>query len=87
MVAGFAEVIESEATLAAACNHPNLLVLPFRMELIRLAAQQCNYLSDNSLRETQAFNMKTQQIGRRPPICICVYQTALVGGPEDPKSW
>jgi hypothetical protein len=39
MVAAFAEVIESEATLVAeACNHPNCLVLPFRMELIRLAA-------------------------------------------------
>jgi hypothetical protein len=39
MVAGFAEVIESEATLVAlACNHPNLLVLPFSFELIRLAA-------------------------------------------------
>jgi hypothetical protein len=39
MVAGFAEVIESEETLiAAACNHPNCLVLPFRLELIRLAA-------------------------------------------------
>jgi hypothetical protein len=24
--------------VAGACNHPNLLVLPFRMELIRLAA-------------------------------------------------
>jgi hypothetical protein len=39
MVAGFAEVIESEATLVAlACNHPNCLVLPFRLELIRVAA-------------------------------------------------
>jgi hypothetical protein len=39
MVAGFAEVIDTEETLVAtACNHPNLLVLPFRMELIRLAA-------------------------------------------------
>jgi hypothetical protein len=39
MVAGFAEVIEREETLdAAACNHPNCLVLPFRLELIRLAA-------------------------------------------------
>jgi hypothetical protein len=35
----FAEVIGREATLvAAACNHPNCLVLPFRFELIRLAA-------------------------------------------------
>lgn len=24
--------------IAAACNHPNCLVLPFRLELIRLAA-------------------------------------------------
>jgi hypothetical protein len=39
MVAGFAEVMESEETLvAAACNHPNLLVLPFRMKLLRAAA-------------------------------------------------
>jgi hypothetical protein len=39
MVAGFAEVIESEETLVAeACNHLNCLVLPFRLELIRLAA-------------------------------------------------
>jgi hypothetical protein len=39
MVAGFAEVTESEATLVAlACNHPNLLVIPFRRELIRRAA-------------------------------------------------
>jgi hypothetical protein len=39
MVAGFAEVIEREETLvAAACNHPNLLVIPFRAELIRCAA-------------------------------------------------
>jgi hypothetical protein len=39
MVAGVAEVIESEATLVAeACNHPNCLVLPFSVELIRLAA-------------------------------------------------
>jgi hypothetical protein len=39
MVAGFAEVIDREATLvAAARNHPNCLVLPFRLELIRLAA-------------------------------------------------
>jgi len=38
-VAGFVEVIETEATLvAAACNHPNLLVIPFRAELIRCAA-------------------------------------------------
>jgi hypothetical protein len=39
MVAGFAEVIEIEETLVAtACNHPNCLVLPFSVELIRLAA-------------------------------------------------
>jgi len=39
MVAGFAEVIEREETLVAeACNHPNCLVLPFSLELIRLAA-------------------------------------------------
>jgi hypothetical protein len=39
MVAGFAEVIESEETLVAeACKHPNCLVLPFRLELIRLSA-------------------------------------------------
>jgi len=31
MVAGFAEAIDrEEALVAAACNHPNLLVIPFR---------------------------------------------------------
>jgi hypothetical protein len=39
MVAGSTEVIETERTLVAeACNHPNLLVIPFRAELIRCAA-------------------------------------------------
>jgi len=39
MVAGFAEVAEGrEVLVAAACNHPNCLVLPFSVELIRLAA-------------------------------------------------
>jgi hypothetical protein len=39
MVAGFGEVIEREETLvAAACNHPNCLVLFFKLDLIRLAA-------------------------------------------------
>jgi hypothetical protein len=39
MVAGFAEVIEIEETLvAAACNHPNCLVLPFSFPMVRLAA-------------------------------------------------
>jgi hypothetical protein len=39
MVAGFAEVAEREEGLVAgACNHPNCLVLPFSLELIRLAA-------------------------------------------------
>jgi hypothetical protein len=39
MVEGFTELIEREETLvAAACNHPNCLVLPVRLELIRLAA-------------------------------------------------
>jgi hypothetical protein len=39
MVAGFAEVIEREETLvAAACNHPNCLVLPFRFPMLRAAA-------------------------------------------------
>jgi hypothetical protein len=34
-----AETIKREEILvAAACNHPNCLVLPFRLELIRLAA-------------------------------------------------
>ena len=33
------EVIDREETLVAtACNHPNCLVLPFSLELIRLAA-------------------------------------------------
>jgi hypothetical protein len=39
MVARFVEVVEREETLVAeACNHPNCLVLPFSVELIRLAA-------------------------------------------------
>jgi len=39
MVVGFVEVVEREETLVAeACNHPNLLVIPFRAELIRCAA-------------------------------------------------
>jgi len=39
MVAGFADLIETEEGLVAeACNHPNCLVLPFRIELIRLVA-------------------------------------------------
>jgi len=39
MVAGFAEAIERKETLVAeAYNHPNCLVLPFKLELIRLAA-------------------------------------------------
>jgi hypothetical protein len=38
MVAGFAEVIEREETLvAAACNAPNALIVPFRIELLRPA--------------------------------------------------
>jgi hypothetical protein len=39
MVAGFAGNAERKGILVAgACNHPNLLVLPFSFELIRLAA-------------------------------------------------
>src|ERR1700730_9208894 len=39
MVAGFAEMTERQETLVAVpCNHPNCLVVPFRLELIRLAA-------------------------------------------------
>jgi hypothetical protein len=39
MVAGFPEVTETKETLVAeACNHPNLVVLPFSFEPIRLAA-------------------------------------------------
>jgi hypothetical protein len=39
MVAGYWEVIEKEQfVVAEACNHPNCLVLPFSVELIRLAA-------------------------------------------------
>jgi hypothetical protein len=36
MVAGFAEVDREETLVAAACNHPNL-VLPFTLDLIRFA--------------------------------------------------
>jgi hypothetical protein len=39
MVAGYSELIGAEQFLVAeACNHPNCLVLPFSVELIRLAA-------------------------------------------------
>jgi hypothetical protein len=39
MVAGFAETAEmKEILVAGPCNHPNCLVLPFMMGLIRLAA-------------------------------------------------
>jgi len=39
MVAEFAEVAErKEILVAGVCNHPNCLVLPFKLELIRLAA-------------------------------------------------
>jgi hypothetical protein len=38
-VAGHSDLIGTEQFLvAAACNHPNCLVLPFSVELIRLAA-------------------------------------------------
>jgi hypothetical protein len=37
-IAGFCEVLQAEANLVAkACNYPNLLVLPFSFELIRLS--------------------------------------------------
>jgi len=39
LVGRVVEVVEREETLGAeACNHPNLLVIPFRAELIRFAA-------------------------------------------------
>jgi hypothetical protein len=39
MVAGFAEVIDRKETLVAtACNVPNALIIPFRIELFRPAA-------------------------------------------------
>jgi hypothetical protein len=39
MVAGFAEIAErKESLVAEACNHPNWLALPFRLELERAAA-------------------------------------------------
>jgi hypothetical protein len=39
MVAGIQEVFAAEWNLVAqVCNHPNCLVLPFGLELIRLAA-------------------------------------------------
>jgi hypothetical protein len=38
-VAGFAEVPErKEILVAGGCNHPNLLVLPFRLSFARLPA-------------------------------------------------
>ena len=37
MVAGYWEPVDrKEQLIAEACNHPNCLVLPFRLELIRL---------------------------------------------------
>ena len=37
MVAGCGELLQrKEQLIAEACNHPNCLVLPFRLELIRL---------------------------------------------------
>jgi hypothetical protein len=42
MVAGFVDVAErKEILVAGARNHPNCLVLPFSLELIRLAAWAC----------------------------------------------
>jgi len=39
MVAGFVEVVDrKEILVAGGCNHPNCLVLPFTLELIRPAA-------------------------------------------------
>ena len=38
IIAAFAEVIEREILVAAACNHPNCLVLPFRFPMVRAAA-------------------------------------------------
>jgi hypothetical protein len=39
IVSGFVTVIETVPTsVAVACNHPNWLVLPIRVELIRTAA-------------------------------------------------
>jgi hypothetical protein len=39
MVAGYREAAQRKILLVAeACNHPNLLVLPFNFELIRAAA-------------------------------------------------
>ena len=39
MVAGYRKLVHrKEQLIAEACNHPNCLVLPFNLELIRLAA-------------------------------------------------
>jgi len=39
MGAGYSELVAAEWFLVAeACNHPNCLVVPFWLELIRLAA-------------------------------------------------
>ncbi len=35
---GFGSYSKESNLVATACNHPNCLVLPFRLELIRLAA-------------------------------------------------
>jgi hypothetical protein len=40
MVAAYRQVIErKEELIAVACNHPNWLVIPFSLELVRAAAQ------------------------------------------------
>jgi len=35
MVAGFAEIAEKDFLVAGACNVPNALIIPFRIELFR----------------------------------------------------
>ena len=38
LLVAFSEVLKEGALVAKACNHPKCFVLPFRLELIRLAA-------------------------------------------------
>jgi hypothetical protein len=50
MVAGYPELVhKKEQLIAEACNHPNCLVVPFRLELIRLAAQAARAVKGNGL--------------------------------------
>jgi hypothetical protein len=74
---GVAELIDREETLvAAACNHPNLLVLPFSLHLIRMAAQahgrlearDCFRVSDHASRIGGPA-----QVAPHSQLSVCVF--------------